>query len=190
MNSQTLSSMRFFSSLRLKIVRRKLSSRGLMLSCWIWIVSEFQTGELPTCNSSQEKSNIMAGGTYPYVTSSNTSLGGIFTGVGNPQNIRPPCILTAKQLALNPTKISRIIGVVKAYTTRVGGGPFPSEDLEEAGTKLQEVGREWGVTTGRRRRCGWLDLVVLKYSTAVNHYTGMISFVFPAIASELNANTS
>lgn len=55
-------------------------------------------------------------------------------------------------------------GVVKAYTTRVGGGPFATEDLGEAGTSLQEIGREWGVTTGRRRRCGWLDLVVVKYS--------------------------
>jgi len=62
---------------------------------------------------------------------------------------------------------------VKAYTTRVGGGPFPTEDLEEAGTKLQEIGREFGVTTGRRRRCGWLDLVVVKYSTAINHYTAL-----------------
>ena len=76
-------------------------------------------------------------------------------------------------MALNPTKISRIAGVVKAYTTRVGGGPFPTEDLGEAGTKLQEIGREFGVTTGRRRRCGWLDLVVLRYSAAINHYTGM-----------------
>jgi adenylosuccinate synthase len=93
-------------------------------------------------------------GTYPYVTSSNTGLGGVFTG-----------------LSLNPTKIKNIIGVVKAYTTRVGGGPFPTEDLGEAGTKLQEIGREFGVTTGRRRRCGWLDLVVVKYSSAINHYT-------------------
>ena len=58
--------------------------------------------------------------------------------------------------------MKNIIGVVKAYTTRVGGGPFATEDLGEAGTKLQEIGREWGVTTGRRRRCGWLDLVVVK----------------------------
>ncbi|KAL2757893.1 hypothetical protein ACRALDRAFT_2040225 [Sodiomyces alcalophilus JCM 7366] len=95
-------------------------------------------------------------GTYPYVTSSNTGLGGIFTG-----------------LAINPTKIDEIIGVVKAYTTRVGGGPFPTEDTGEVGTKLQEIGREWGVSTGRKRRCGWLDLVVLKYSTAINHYTAL-----------------
>ncbi|KAF2674496.1 Adenylosuccinate synthetase [Microthyrium microscopicum] len=95
-------------------------------------------------------------GTYPYVTSSNTGLGGIFTG-----------------LAINPTKIKQIIGVVKAYTTRVGEGPFVTEDTEEVGTKLQEIGREWGVSTGRKRRCGWLDLVVVKYSTAVNHYTAL-----------------
>jgi len=94
-------------------------------------------------------------GSYPYVTSSNTGLGGIFTG-----------------LALNPQKVSSIVGVVKAYTTRVGGGPFPSEDeTSEVGVKLQEIGREFGVTTGRRRRCGWLDLVVVKYSCQINHYT-------------------
>jgi adenylosuccinate synthase len=93
-------------------------------------------------------------GTYPYVTSSSTGLGGVFTG-----------------LALNPTKISSIIGVVKAYTTRVGSGPFPTELHDSAGEQLQSVGREWGVTTGRRRRCGWLDLVVVRFSTQINHYT-------------------
>jgi len=62
---------------------------------------------------------------------------------------------------------------VKAYTTRVGSGPFPTEQLNEVGDHLQSVGREFGVTTGRRRRCGWLDLVVLRYSTAVNHYTSL-----------------
>jgi adenylosuccinate synthase len=92
-------------------------------------------------------------------------LGGIFTG-----------------LALNPTKISSIIGrasinfinaeltvvgVVKAYTTRVGGGPFATEDLGEVGTKFQDIGREFGVTTGRKRRCGWLDLVVVKVNPTV-----------------------
>lgn len=93
-------------------------------------------------------------GTYPYVTSSNTGLGGIFTG-----------------LAINPTKIDRIVGVVKAYTTRVGEGIFKTEDTGPVGCKLQDVGREWGVSTGRKRRCGWLDLVVLRYSAAINHYT-------------------
>ncbi|PHH67223.1 hypothetical protein CDD81_2992 [Ophiocordyceps australis] len=95
-------------------------------------------------------------GTYPFVTSSNTGLGGIFTG-----------------LAINPRKIDQIIGVVKAYTTRVGEGIFKTEDEGEDGRQLQQVGREWGVSTGRKRRCGWLDLVVLKYSTAINHYTAL-----------------
>ncbi|KAI5812519.1 Adenylosuccinate synthetase [Pyronema omphalodes] len=95
-------------------------------------------------------------GTYPYVTSSNTGIGGVITG-----------------LAISPFNIKNIIGVVKAYTTRVGSGPFPTEQLNEQGEHLQSVGREWGVTTGRKRRCGWLDLVLLKYSTAVNHYTSL-----------------
>ena len=73
--------------------------------------------------------------TYPYVTSSNTGIGGVFTG-----------------LALSPFNIKEIIGVVKAYTTRVGGGPLPTEQLNEYGEKLQTIGREWGVTTGRKRR--------------------------------------
>lgn len=93
-------------------------------------------------------------GTYPMVTSSNTGIGGVFTG-----------------LAISPFKLKDVIGVVKAYQTRVGGGPFPTEQTNEIGEKLQNVGREVGVTTGRRRRCGWLDLVLLKYSTAINHYT-------------------
>lgn len=96
-------------------------------------------------------------GTYPYVTSSNTGLGGVFTGLGG----------------LRPKNIVSILGVVKAYTTRVGAGPFPSELSNELGAKLQSVGKEFGVTTGRPRRCGWLDLKLLKYSAAVNSYTAI-----------------
>lgn len=92
-------------------------------------------------------------GTYPFVTSSNTGLGGIFTG-----------------LHLSPRYIKETIGVVKAYTTRVGSGPFPSEQLNPLGEKLQSVGKEFGVTTGRKRRCGWLDLVLVKFSHAINWY--------------------
>lgn len=92
-------------------------------------------------------------GTYPFVTSSNTGLGGVFTG-----------------LHLSPKRIKETIGVVKAYTTRVGSGPFPSEQLNDFGERLQKVGREFGVTTGRKRRCGWLDLVVVKFSNAINWY--------------------
>ncbi|KAI8170932.1 Adenylosuccinate synthetase [Colletotrichum sp. SAR 10_70] len=95
-------------------------------------------------------------GTYPFVTSSNTGLGGVFTGLG-----------------LNPRKINHIVGVVKAYTTRVGGGAFPTEQLNEVGEKLGKIGHEIGVSTGRSRRCGWLDLVVVKYSANLNHYTAL-----------------
>ncbi|KZM25100.1 adenylosuccinate synthase [Ascochyta rabiei] len=95
-------------------------------------------------------------GTYPFVTSSNTGLGGVITG-----------------LTLGWRSIKEVIGVVKAYTTRVGSGPFPTEQLNEFGEKLQKVGHEVGVTTGRKRRCGWLDLVVLKHSHACNDYTSL-----------------
>ncbi|KAL6813256.1 Adenylosuccinate synthetase [Trichoderma sp. SZMC 28013] len=95
-------------------------------------------------------------GSYPYVTSSNTAISGIIAG-----------------LTLNPKNITETIGVVKAYTTRVGAGAFKTEDLEEVGTKLQEVGREWGTSTGRKRRCGWLDLVVVKHGHMVNYYTAL-----------------
>lgn len=95
-------------------------------------------------------------GTYPYVTSSSTGIGGVCTGLGIPPHI-----------------INDVYGVVKAYTTRVGEGPFPTEQLNEFGDKLQTIGAEFGVTTGRKRRCGWLDLVVLKYSTLINGYTSL-----------------
>ena len=97
-------------------------------------------------------------GTYPFVTSSNTGIAGVFAGLGG----------------LRMQSIRNIIGVVKAYTTRVGAGPFPTElaGVRE-GEMLQTVGREFGVTTGRKRRCGWLDLVVVKYSTEVNGYTAI-----------------
>ncbi|KAI9291210.1 adenylosuccinate synthase [Neoconidiobolus thromboides FSU 785] len=95
-------------------------------------------------------------GTFPYVTSSSTGIGGVCTGLG-----------------IAPNKIGEVIGVVKAYTTRVGGGPFPTEQLNEIGEKLQDIGHEYGVTTGRKRRCGWLDLVVLKYSNMINGYTSL-----------------
>jgi adenylosuccinate synthase len=93
-------------------------------------------------------------GTYPYVTSSNPTAGGACTGLGIP-----------------PTAINRIVGIVKAYTTRVGNGPFPSELADEMGEYLRATGAEFGATTGRPRRCGWLDLVALKYSAMINGFT-------------------
>ena len=93
-------------------------------------------------------------GTYPYVTSSVTSRGNATHGVG-----------------IHPGHVDRVIGIVKAYTTRVGHGPFTTELEDEIGEHLTEVGHEYGTTTGRRRRCGWLDVVVLKHSHRVNGFT-------------------
>ena len=90
-------------------------------------------------------------GTYPFVTSSNASSGGACTGLGIP-----------------PTQINRVVGVIKAYTTRVGEGPFPTELKGESGEKLRAEGREFGSTTGRPRRCGWFDAVVAKYGVCLN----------------------
>jgi adenylosuccinate synthase len=93
-------------------------------------------------------------GTYPFVTSSNPTSGGACTGSG-----------------VGPTKITRVIGILKAYTTRVGSGPFPTELLDEDGEKLRTIGGEFGVTTGRNRRCGWFDAVIARYATRVNGLT-------------------
>jgi adenylosuccinate synthase len=90
-------------------------------------------------------------GTYPYVTSSSAAAGGACTGTG-----------------VGPTKIDAVLGIAKAYTTRVGSGPFPTELKDEVGCGLQERGKEFGATTGRPRRCGWFDGVVLRYATRVN----------------------
>ena len=118
------------------------------------LIESIVKGNLPILvEGSQATMLDIDAGTYPYVTSSNTGLGGVFTG-----------------LHLSPRTIKETIGVVKAYTTRVGSGPFPSEQLNADGDKLQEIGREFGVTTGRKRRCGWLDLMVVKYSHAINWY--------------------
>ncbi|KAK0385169.1 hypothetical protein NLU13_7647 [Sarocladium strictum] len=131
-------------------------------------LAKFAIDAVPFMQSAQENNmNILVEGanalmldldvgSYPYVTSSTTTVAGIIGG-----------------LHLNPRGLTEVIGVVKAYTTRVGMGSFKTEDLGEVGTKLQEVGREWGTSTGRRRRCGWLDLVVLRYSMSINYYTAL-----------------
>jgi len=90
-------------------------------------------------------------GTYPYVTSSSTVSAGACTGLG-----------------INPKDIGKVIGIVKAYTTRVGNGPFPTEDLTEAGERLGKQGHEFGTTTGRARRCGWFDAVATRYASRLN----------------------
>ena len=95
-------------------------------------------------------------GTYPFVTSSNTVAGNACCGSG-----------------VGPKQIDEVIGIVKAYTTRVGAGPFPSELFDDIGDQIQKTGAEFGATTGRRRRCGWLDTVILKNSVRLNGLTGL-----------------
>ena len=96
-------------------------------------------------------------GTYPFVSSSSTTCGGVCTGLG-----------------VAPNMIGEVFGIFKAYSTRVGSGPFPVELFDETGDKIREIGHEYGAVTGRNRRCGWLDLVALKYAIMVNGVTQLI----------------
>jgi len=96
-------------------------------------------------------------GTYPFVTSSNTTAAGACTGLGVP-----------------PNKVQDVFGIFKAYTTRVGSGPFPTELFDEVGEKMAKIGNEFGAVTGRARRCGWLDLIALKYAVQINGVTQLI----------------
>lgn len=96
-------------------------------------------------------------GTYPYVTSSNTTAGGACTGAG-----------------ISPVHVTDVVGIAKAYTTRVGSGPHPTELFDEVGEHLTKVGREYGATTGRRRRCGWFDAVATRYSCMLNGVTRLV----------------
>lgn len=96
-------------------------------------------------------------GSYPFVTSSSTTVGGVCTGLG-----------------VAPSKVGRVFGIFKAYCTRVGSGPFPTELFDETGERLRQVGHEFGAVTGRPRRCGWLDLVALKYTVMIDGVTDLI----------------
>jgi adenylosuccinate synthase len=117
------------------------------------------------CNALDEGKHVLAEGaqgslldvdfgSYPYVTSSHPTAGGCCTGLGVP-----------------PTEVNRSIGIAKAYCTRVGNGPFPTELNDAVGEQLRDVGNEYGATTGRPRRCGWLDLVALRYTSMINGFT-------------------
>jgi adenylosuccinate synthase len=96
-------------------------------------------------------------GTYPFVTSSNTMAAGVCTGLG-----------------IAPSKVGKVFGIFKAYCTRVGSGPFPTELFDDMGEYLRQAGHEFGATTGRPRRCGWLDMVALKYAVMMNGVTDLI----------------
>ena len=96
-------------------------------------------------------------GSYPFVTSSNTICAGACIGLG-----------------IGPNRIGNVYGIMKAYCTRVGAGPFPTELFDETGAKIRDLGHEYGAVTGRERRCGWCDLVQLKYSVMVNGVTELI----------------
>ncbi|RLC78743.1 MAG: adenylosuccinate synthase, partial [Chloroflexi bacterium] len=111
-------------------------------------------GKTVLCEGAQGTLLDLDHGTYPYVTSSTPTIGGALTGLG-----------------IGPRWIERVIGVSKAYTTRVGKGPFPTELTDEIGDRLVEAGQEYGTTTGRRRRTGWLDAVILRYAVRVNGLT-------------------
>ncbi len=108
-------------------------------------------GQVVLCEGAQGLLLDLDHGTYPYVTSSSTVAGGALTGLG-----------------FGPRSVSRVIGVAKAYTTRVGEGPFPTELLGDVGQRIRDVGGEYGTTTGRPRRCGWLDLPILRYAVRIN----------------------
>jgi adenylosuccinate synthase len=95
-------------------------------------------------------------GTYPFVTSSNTTIGAVCTGLGLP-----------------PSRIDHVVGVAKAYTTRVGMGPFPTELLDQVGERMRTVGAEYGATTGRARRCGWFDVVMVRQAAWLNGFTSL-----------------
>ncbi|MGV8994316.1 MAG: adenylosuccinate synthase [Flavobacterium sp.] len=114
-------------------------------------------GKTILCEGAQGSLLDVDFGTYPFVTSSNTTAAGACTGLG-----------------IAPNKIKEVYGIFKAYTTRVGSGPFPTELFDEVGTSMAKIGNEFGSVTGRQRRCGWLDLVALKYAVQINGVTQLM----------------
>ena len=116
-----------------------------------------KAGKSILCEGAQGSLLDVDFGTYPFVTSSNTTAAGACTGLG-----------------IAPNKIKEVYGIFKAYTTRVGSGPFPTEDFGDDGDMMAKVGNEFGSVTGRKRRCGWLDLVALKYAIQINGVTQLM----------------
>ena len=114
-------------------------------------------GKTILCEGAQGTMLDVDFGSYPFVTSSNTICAGACTGLG-----------------IGPNKINEVYGIMKAYCTRVGAGPFPTELFDETGSKIRQLGHEYGAVTGRERRCGWIDLVALRYSIMINGVTKLI----------------
>ena len=116
-----------------------------------------KAGKSVLCEGAQGTMLDVDFGSYPFVTSSNTICAGACTGLG-----------------LGPNKIGEVYGIMKAYCTRVGAGPFPTELFDETGKTIRDLGHEYGAVTGRERRCGWVDLVALRYAIMVNGVTQLI----------------
>lgn len=134
------------------------SIRQFTLTDGEYFVNDFlQNGKKVLAEGAQGSMLDIDFGTYPFVTSSNTITAGACTGLG-----------------ISPQSINKVMGITKAYCTRVGGGPFPTELLDETGEALRREGQEFGATTGRPRRCGWLDLVALKYTIMLSGVTDLI----------------
>jgi adenylosuccinate synthase len=139
-----------------RVVLDELLVRGARIRPWVRDVSlmlsdAMRDGKSILFEGAQGTLLDIDHGTYPYVTSSNASIGGVCTGLG-----------------VGPRLIGRVLGVAKAYTTRVGEGPLPTELFGDMGTRLRESGNEYGAVTGRPRRCGWYDAVAIRYSTRIN----------------------
>jgi adenylosuccinate synthase len=128
-----------------------------VINCEYFINNQITAGKKVLAEGAQGSMLDIDFGTFPFVTSSNTISAGVCTGLG-----------------VSPKQINEVMGVTKAYCTRVGGGPFPSELEDATGEELRKIGNEFGATTGRPRRCGWIDLVALRYACMLNGVTQVI----------------
>ena len=131
--------------------------RPMVTDCSLLLNDALDAGKTVLFEAGQATMLDVDHGTYPFVTSSNATAGGAVTGSG-----------------IGPTRIDRVVGVIKAYTTRVGEGPFPTELNDDMGEYLRKTGGEYGVTTGRPRRCGWYDAVIARYASRVNGLTDIV----------------
>jgi adenylosuccinate synthase len=140
-----------------ELVSRRDRLRPMVADTGLLLNESLDRGETVLLEAGQATLLDVDHGTYPFVTSSSATAGGACTGSGIP-----------------PTRIERVVGIVKAYTTRVGEGPFPTELLDDSGEFLRKTGAEYGTTTGRPRRCGWFDAVIARYAARVNGVTDFV----------------